>query len=77
METINVTLDHEDIVNMIRGIYPPYTQLDELINLKLGTYTGGFADKWEWSSTSSEVWKTFSITQLYALYLILKNNGKG
>ena len=71
-ETINAKLDYMDVINMIRGTYPPYKLMDELTKLGFGSYCSGFHDKWYWTYASSEAWRKLTLTQLFSLYLILK-----
>ena len=47
-EYLNVRLERKDVINLIRSTYPPYEDMEMLENLKLGFYSGGFNDKWEW-----------------------------
>lgn len=68
---ITVELYKKDIICMIKGISPSYDQMKKLENLKLGSYTGGFADKWNWSSNNSDCWDQFSDQELFNLYLEL------
>lgn len=65
-------LDKKDLISLIRGICPSYEQMSDFEKLGLGTYTGGFADKWDWNSKDSSCWDEFSEGELYGLYLTLK-----
>ena len=68
---ITVELYKPDIIHMIKGISPSYDQMKKLEYLKQGSYTGGFADKWDWSSNNSKCWDQFSTQELFNLYLEL------
>ena len=67
-----IVLDKYDIVSMLRGITPEYDQISELLKMGLGTYTGGFADRWDWADLRSKVWDRFTEKALLDLYLDLK-----
>lgn len=69
---MKVELDKKDIISLIRGEYPSYEQIDMLVNRRLGTYTGGFADRWDWNSKHDPCWNAFSEEELYDMYLTLK-----
>lgn len=70
---ITVELGKKDLISLVRGTYPSYEQIDELVRLGLGTYTGGFADRWDWSSKGSSCWDEFSEEGLYNIYLSLRD----
>ena len=50
--------DPKDIVRMIRGSQPVYTNesFNYLTNLGVGRYHGGFVDEWRWESENSKCW---------------------
>lgn len=48
MNKIIVGLEREDIINMIRGTSPSYKMMSDPLVNKLGDYTGGFHDRWDW-----------------------------
>ena len=70
---ITAELDQKDIISLIRGTCPSYEQIDKFVNLGLGTYTGGFADRWDWNYSGSSCWDKFSEEELYDIYLSLKH----
>lgn len=67
-----VELSKTDIINMLRGIDPGYSDTDRLERLGLGYYVGGFADRWEWNSLRSGAWDDFTEEELFELYKELK-----
>ena len=50
--------DPNDIVRMIRGSQPVYTNesFNYLTSLGVGRYHGGFVDEWRWESEDSKCW---------------------
>lgn len=69
METIQVTLDRKDIINLIKGTEPSYTLMEDPIIEQMGTFIGGFSDRWDWNNSK---FQNFTITQLWSTYLKLK-----
>lgn len=70
---ITVELNQKDIISLIRGTCPSYEQISKFEELGLGTYTGGFADRWDWISSGDIRWDCFTEIQLYDMYLSLKD----
>lgn len=68
---IETLLDKADVINMIRGTSPSYESMNALEHLQLGSYTGGFNDKWDWNSKFPE---SLTIEELYFLYTKLKDS---
>ena len=46
--------------------------MEMLENLKLGFYSGGFNDKWEWETSTSKGWDNYDINQLFSIYILYK-----
>lgn len=66
METVTLQLKKSDIWNMIRGVEPEsMQQINNLHNLGLGCYTGGFSDSWQYASKVPE---HLGIEELLDLY---------
>ena len=40
-------------------------------DMKLGSYTGGFVDRFNWNSVTSVCWDKYSEEELYELYIKL------
>ena len=59
-----VDLDRKDIVSLLKGVEPRY-EIMEKIPKDLGSYTGGFVDRWSWS---------FSEDADYTFYIIRIQN---
>ena len=55
---MNVDLDRTDLINLVMGFDPDYSQMDE----RYGQYYGGFNDYWKWDShklsqmSESDLW---------------------
>lgn len=62
-------LDKEDLVNLVKGIYPRYKFMDKLLKDKLGTYVGGFREDFTWNHLEL---MGLSEPELYMLYKKLK-----
>lgn len=67
-----VDLDRKDIVSLLKGVEPSY-EIMENIPKDLGSYTGGFVDRWNWS-----FWDDVDYTdeELYAIYKMCKDSWK-
>lgn len=65
---MNVNLSKEDILRLIKGTSLTYEQIDYLVEHKMGTYTGGFADNFYWAENIKE----YKINILWDLYKWLK-----
>jgi hypothetical protein len=64
---MNIEVDKEDLINLIVSCSPSYKIME---NLKgLGTYYGGFDDKWIWNKSAI---RTLSEDELINLYKNLK-----
>lgn len=62
---MRVELERKDIENLIKGTDVPYALMEDPIISKLGYYTGGFYDRWDWFSpmdksiTDEQLWETY------------------
>lgn len=58
---MNVDLDKTDLISLVMGFDPDYSQMDE----RYGQYHGGFNDYWKWDShklsklSESELWSLY------------------
>ncbi len=71
---MNVELDKGDLMNLVISQCPSYELMDEEPIRKLGWYTGGFTDKWDWNRAKL---KELTEEQLNDLYMRLKNQYAG
>lgn len=67
---MKVELDRKDIINLLKGAVPPYEMMNRLIELKLGSYTGGFSDKWDWDI---DIKSELSDNALFNIYKSIKS----
>lgn len=72
-EKITVELTKEEVICLIKGIWPPYSLFNELDKLGFGRFIGGFVDKWEWND-NPKFWNKFSIEQLFDIYTNIKSS---
>ena len=70
---MKVELDKRDIIHLLRGVEPSYDKMGIVENMELGTYTGGFEDRFEWNYATSACWDKYSDEKLFELYLKLLN----
>ena len=69
---MNVDLNKTDLINLVMGFSPDYSQMDE----RYGQYHGGFNDYWKWDSHKLS---QLSEDDLWSLYQklnepVIKNN---
>lgn len=62
---MNVDIDKTDLINLVMGFYPDYSQMDE----RYGQYYGGFNDYWKWDRHKLS---QLSESDLWSLYQKLK-----
>lgn len=65
-----IDLDKTDLVNLVRGINPPYEVFEVSLVKQCGSYTGGFNDRWDWRTYDLE---KLTESQLVELYKICKS----
>lgn len=68
---MKVELDKRDIIHLLRGVTPSYNTMKLIEDMKLGSYTGGFVDRFNWNSITSVCWDKYSEKELYELYIKL------
>lgn len=66
-----VELDRKDIICLLRGTTPPYSVMNK-IPKELGSYIGGFVDRWQWNYIDENV--PYNDEYLLNLYLMCKNS---
>lgn len=65
---MNCELSKMDLWRLLRGTEPPtFEWVDKLEKLGLGTYRGGFSDRWEYNSVF-EIPKNLSEEDMWELY---------
>lgn len=63
---MNLVLQREDLINLVKGVEPHYSVMDHPIIKKLGHYVGGFVDSWKWNHkfdddiTDQELWIAYT-----------------
>ena len=67
-----VELNKRDIISLLRGTTPSYNAIGLVEKMELGSYTGGFADRFDWNYQSSKCWDKYSEEDLFNLYKELK-----
>lgn len=68
---MTIELDRQGIISLLRGTTPPYSVMNK-IPQELGSYVGGFVDKWQWNYISENV--PYSDEDLFNLYLMCRNS---
>lgn len=67
-----VELDRWELVRLVTGLSPDYSDMNELMKRGFGQYIGGFNDRWDWNHNAIYNSKLFD-EDIYDLYLQLKN----
>ena len=68
---MKVELDKRDIIHLLRGVEPSYDTMGLIEDMELGSYNGGFEDRFEWNHVMSVCWDKYSEEELYELYIKL------
>lgn len=68
--TINLDLDKEDFLTLVKGSTPDYKLFNHFIIRPAGYYVGGFKDDWVWNDNYL---KSLPIECLKDIYLTIKN----
>ena len=68
---MKVELNKRDIIHLLRGVEPNYDTMGLIIDMELGSYTGGFEDRFDWEYVTSARWDKYSEEKLFELYLKL------
>jgi len=64
---MKVELDRDDLVNLVKGVYPSYEIMDiEVIKMN-GRYVGGFHDKWVWNEKFDNHLTEIDLWDMYIL----------
>lgn len=69
---MKVELNKRDIIRILRGVEPSYDTMGLIEDMELGSYTGGFEDRFDWNYTTSACWDKYSDEELYELYKLIK-----
>lgn len=64
---MKVDLDRKDLIALVKGTSPNYSEFNNPLVKANGSYCGGFVERWDWSLTSD-----ITDSQLYELYKICK-----
>ena len=62
-----VNLDKTDLINLIKGIEPPYSMLNQLTKKNLGKMWGGHNETWEWNKYALEELTEIELFTFYQL----------
>lgn len=46
---MTIEVDRKDLVKLLTGVNPNYSDMGKLEKLGFGQYIGGFCDKWDWN----------------------------
>lgn len=65
---MQVELSKNDIIRLVRGIEPSFDTMGLVEDMCLGSYTGGFEDRFDWNHTTSKCWDKYSEKELFGLY---------
>lgn len=68
---MEVELSKGDIICLLRGVEPSYDTMGLVEDMGLGSYSGGFEDRFEWQYPNSHLWDKYSEEELYELYIKL------
>lgn len=68
-----IELTEEDLKSMVLSTQPYYNLFDNDLIKSLGSYTGGFVDKWQWDRSALD---KLSAESLYTVYIMCKNSWK-
>jgi hypothetical protein len=68
---MTIELNKNDLISLVKGVSPSYAAMQHHTISPLGSYTGGFHDKWYWHTYKLE---ELTEEQLYNLYKFLKSH---
>lgn len=66
---MEITVNKQDLVALVKGREPSYALIEWATHTGLGHYTGGMADRWDYTHGFAE---KFNEQELYQIYLRLK-----
>jgi len=70
---MKVELNQADLVNLVKGTSPYYSEFENPLVKRAGGYmSGGHGEQWHWGSTNEM--KELSEDELWELYNICKNS---
>jgi len=67
---ITVTLNKDDLINLLKGVAPDYKQISQYVEEGLGDFTGGHCDMWQWNTSELQNKSDELLFQIY-LHCIL------
>ena len=73
MKKLTIKLNKDDLITLVLGSSPYYSLIEEFQKIKLGSWCGGFVDKWSWDI--NELIK-LSEEELYNVYIKTKESWK-
>lgn len=62
---MKIELYQIDLVNLVTSVEPYYNLHRELIDRELGSWTGGFVDKWDWNKSKLSLLTETELVKLY------------
>lgn len=68
---MNVTLDREDLISLIKGTTPGYLIMDDPLIKVCGNYVGGMADRQYWNGSFDP---NITEEQLLNMYMMCKKS---
>ncbi len=60
-------LDRQDLHNLVKGTYPSYESMGNNIVSRLGKFTGGIGECWDWNYsvpddiTDEQLWEVYNL----------------
>lgn len=63
-------LEKQDLIHMVKGTNPSYSEMENPLVKRCGSYCGGFNDEWTWDKYKLE---KLSEEQLIEVYRICKS----
>lgn len=63
---MTIELNKDDLVTLVNGSEPPYGQMNKYVKMGVGSYIGGFVDRWSWDEFALE---ELTEEQLYNIFL--------
>lgn len=67
---MKVELDRKDIISLMKGTSPNYSVMHK-IPKDLGSYVGGFCDRWDWNYSVPD---EYTDEELFSIYMMCKHS---
>jgi|TARA_R110000851_G_scaffold230898_10_gene383765 hypothetical protein len=64
---MKIELNRNDLIALVKGSFVPYEAMESETLQLMGSFTGGFSDRWNWNYsvpdmiTDQELWDTYNI----------------